>query len=130
MNHVAQQIQVYVSFGVRSHHSSPFAAEKFHKASIASFSLDCKPQAFAPSNGAIKKGNRKRNGITLYLNSNPTIVRLQAEARLVSKHNVIPFHFPLPPFIAPFEGAKAYGLQSRLNEATDTLWVLQPHYEP
>ncbi|GFV71700.1 hypothetical protein TNCV_3534881 [Trichonephila clavipes] len=48
---------------------------------------------------------------------------LQAEARFVSKHNVIPFRFPFPPFIASFEGAKACGLQSRLNETIDVLWT-------
>ncbi|GFX22731.1 hypothetical protein TNCV_2994641 [Trichonephila clavipes] len=35
-------------------------------------------------------------------NSNPTIVMLQAEARFVSKHSVVPFHCPYTPFIVPF----------------------------
>ncbi|GFV98334.1 uncharacterized protein TNCV_622931 [Trichonephila clavipes] len=34
-------------------------------------------------------------------NSNPTIVMLQAEAGFISKHNVVPFICPCPPFIAP-----------------------------
>ncbi|GFX12763.1 hypothetical protein TNCV_3437371 [Trichonephila clavipes] len=35
-------------------------------------------------------------------NSHSTIVMLQAEAGSISKHNVIPFRCPCPPFIAPF----------------------------
>ncbi|GFY30622.1 hypothetical protein TNCV_3117841 [Trichonephila clavipes] len=38
---------------------------------------------------------------TVSLNSNPTIVMLQAEAGFVSKHNVVPFRCPFPSFIAP-----------------------------
>ncbi|GFU33800.1 hypothetical protein TNCV_2828211 [Trichonephila clavipes] len=34
-------------------------------------------------------------------NSKPTIETLQAEARFVSKHNVVPFRFLCLPFIAP-----------------------------
>ncbi|GFY00908.1 hypothetical protein TNCV_4529271 [Trichonephila clavipes] len=35
-------------------------------------------------------------------NSKLTIETLQAEARFVSKHNVVPFRCPCLPFIAPF----------------------------
>ncbi|GFX01565.1 DDE_3 domain-containing protein [Trichonephila clavipes] len=38
---------------------------------------------------------------TLLPNSNPTIVMLQVEAGFVSKHSVVPFCCPCPPFIAP-----------------------------
>ncbi|GFV30344.1 uncharacterized protein TNCV_98191 [Trichonephila clavipes] len=38
---------------------------------------------------------------TVSPNSNPTIVMLQAETGLVSKHNVILSRCPCPPFIAP-----------------------------
>ncbi|GFW21454.1 hypothetical protein TNCV_1532771 [Trichonephila clavipes] len=36
---------------------------------------------------------------TVSPNSNPTIVMFLAEARFVSKHNVVPFRCPCPPFI-------------------------------
>ncbi|GFV82757.1 uncharacterized protein TNCV_4147251 [Trichonephila clavipes] len=39
--------------------------------------------------------------ITVSPNSNPTNLVLQAEAGFVSKHNVIPFFYPCPPFITP-----------------------------
>ncbi|GFX35044.1 hypothetical protein TNCV_2329841 [Trichonephila clavipes] len=38
---------------------------------------------------------------TVYLNSNPTIMMLQAEVGFVSKHNVVSLHCPCPPFIPP-----------------------------
>ncbi|GFX43199.1 hypothetical protein TNCV_2389071 [Trichonephila clavipes] len=38
---------------------------------------------------------------TVSSNSNPFIVMLQAEARLVSKLNAIPFRYPCPSFISP-----------------------------
>ncbi|GFS62745.1 uncharacterized protein TNCV_3201871 [Trichonephila clavipes] len=38
---------------------------------------------------------------TVSRNSNPIIVMLQAEARFVSKHNVVPFRCPCPQFITP-----------------------------
>ncbi|GFS92873.1 hypothetical protein TNCV_1162511 [Trichonephila clavipes] len=38
---------------------------------------------------------------TVSPNSNPTIVMLLAEAGFVSKHNVVPFHYQCPSFIAP-----------------------------
>ncbi|GFU52340.1 hypothetical protein TNCV_3958591 [Trichonephila clavipes] len=34
-------------------------------------------------------------------NSNPTIVMLQEDAGFISIHNVVPFHRPCPPLIAP-----------------------------
>ncbi|GFT25801.1 uncharacterized protein TNCV_1517741 [Trichonephila clavipes] len=37
---------------------------------------------------------------TVSPNSNPIIVMLQSEAGFVSKHDVIPFRYPCPPFIA------------------------------
>ncbi|GFX03289.1 uncharacterized protein TNCV_3555171 [Trichonephila clavipes] len=39
--------------------------------------------------------------ITVSPNSNPTIVMLQAKAGFVSKHSVVTFRYPCPPFIAP-----------------------------
>ncbi|GFX96903.1 hypothetical protein TNCV_1996351 [Trichonephila clavipes] len=36
---------------------------------------------------------------TVSPNWNPTIMMLQAEARFVIKHNVVPFRCPWPPFI-------------------------------
>ncbi|PRD20813.1 UNVERIFIED_CONTAM: hypothetical protein NCL1_53576 [Trichonephila clavipes] len=48
-NHSTTNSVCYALFGVRSYHSMPFSAEwNVHKASIASLTLDWKPQAFAP----------------------------------------------------------------------------------
>ncbi|GFV58660.1 hypothetical protein TNCV_1764911 [Trichonephila clavipes] len=49
MNHCTTDSLSYASFGVRSYHSTPFAAEwNVRKAFIASFALDRKPYAFVP----------------------------------------------------------------------------------
>ncbi|GFX05470.1 HTH_38 domain-containing protein [Trichonephila clavipes] len=48
MNHSAIDSDCYTSFGSLSYHETPFAAEwNVHKTSIASFTLDWKPLAFA-----------------------------------------------------------------------------------
>ncbi|GFT04462.1 transposable element Tc3 transposase [Trichonephila clavipes] len=48
-NHITANLVYYVSFGVRSYHSTPFVAEwNVRKASVASLTLDWKPQAYAP----------------------------------------------------------------------------------
>ncbi|GFW51487.1 hypothetical protein TNCV_4211651 [Trichonephila clavipes] len=39
---------------------------------------------------------------TVSPNSNPTIAMLQTETGFVSKHNIVPFRCPCPPFVAPF----------------------------
>ncbi|GFX19393.1 hypothetical protein TNCV_3015321 [Trichonephila clavipes] len=52
--HSTADLVSYASFGVHSYHSTPFAAEwNFRKASIASFTLEWKPQAFCAANDAM-----------------------------------------------------------------------------
>ncbi|GFV33717.1 uncharacterized protein TNCV_4568321 [Trichonephila clavipes] len=64
-----QQTQSHALFGVRSYHSTPFAAEwNVRKASIASFTLYWKHA----SNGVLNGGYGQRNEMTLCLLSNPT----------------------------------------------------------
>ncbi|GFW06409.1 hypothetical protein TNCV_2187441 [Trichonephila clavipes] len=50
-------------------------------------------------------------------NWNSTIVMLQERKGFVCKHNVVRFHCPCPPFIAPL----ACGFQSSVNKAMDAL---------
>ncbi|GFV96362.1 transposable element Tcb1 transposase [Trichonephila clavipes] len=50
----------------------PFATEwNVRKGPIASFTLDCKPHAFAPPNGTMNGGNGQWKGMTLCLLTNP-----------------------------------------------------------
>ncbi|GFX59057.1 hypothetical protein TNCV_3814911 [Trichonephila clavipes] len=50
MNHSSTDSVCCGSFGIHSHHSTPFVAERnSHKAPIALFTLDWKTQAFAPT---------------------------------------------------------------------------------
>ncbi|GFX70185.1 hypothetical protein TNCV_4616231 [Trichonephila clavipes] len=53
----------------------------------------------------LRKATVQQPLTTVSPNSNPTIVILQAEAGFVSsKHNVVPFSCPCPPFIASLAG--------------------------
>ncbi|GFV77984.1 hypothetical protein TNCV_1381 [Trichonephila clavipes] len=82
-NHSTTYSVSYVSFGVCSYPSTPFASEwNVRKAFIASFIFDWKPLAFAPPMVQLKGGNEQRKGTTLGLLTNPTSACNIQDARI------------------------------------------------